>query len=330
MSVPTRPLLLLALLGPAASSVFAQVEDVGETRRMPAVLISGRFYVQPVTTDGDTLSFYTDTGGGLFVVGAEVDALGLEVVEEPQGGGEFREVMVWPEFWAEAWIPAPGTDRVPVLRGEAMPPLGEITGMLGHPWFDGRTWTFDYAAGELLYHVDAGPDATAAGTRVPLGFRTSPDGERRASFPRIRAIIDGRPLDFLLDTGATTVLTEDAVEEVGGEAPTRAISFLSTEVFRELVLAHPDWRVVSDADRTIEGMDMIRVPKVVIAGETVGPVWFVQRPDENFHEFLARFMDRPVDGALGGNVFRFFRITVDYPRAVASFDRIGGDVSGPR
>lgn len=312
----------LGLLALAASTASAQIEAVGDTREMPAVLIQDRFYVQPVTTAGDTLSFYTDTGGGLFVVGAEADALGLEIEEQAQGGGEVREFVVWPEFWAEAWIPEPGTDRVPVLRGSDMGPLGDITGLLGHAWFNGRTWTFDYGAGKLLYHPEGEIEATAGATRVPLAFRYSPDGERRPSFPRIRAFVDGMPLDFLFDTGANTVLTDDALEVIGGEAPTRAVSFISTEVFGQLVLNHPDWRVISDADRMIEGMDMIEVPEIVIAGETVGPVWFVQRPDENFHEFLARFMDRPVDGALGGNVFKFFRMTVDYPRAVASFERL--------
>lgn len=323
MRTPSLLLQTLAIVIAAASVAPAQVEEVGETREMPAELVQDRFYVRPITTRGDTLSFYTDTGGGLFVVGARADALGLEIEEEPQGGGEVREVLVWPEFWAEAWIPAPGTDRVPVMRGSGMDALGDITGLLGHPWFDGRTWTFDYENGKLLYHPGGEPETVEGGTRVPLAFRYSSEGERRPSFPRIRAILDGQPLDFLLDTGATGVLTDEALEELGGEAPTRAVSFITTEVFGQLVLNHPDWRVISDADRTVEGMDMIEIPEIVIAGETVGPVWFVQRPDENFHEFLARFMDRPVDGALGGNVFRFFRMTVDYPRAVASFERVG-------
>jgi hypothetical protein len=70
-------------------------------------------------------------------------------------------------------------------------------------------------------------------------------------------------------------------------------------------------------------MSMIEVPEVRIAGQSVGPVWFTQRPDAAFHDFMAQWMDRPVDGALGGSAFRFFRMTVDYPRARASFVRPG-------
>jgi hypothetical protein len=32
-------------------------------------------------------------------------------------------------------------------------------------------------------------------------------------------------------------------------------------------------------------------------------------------------MDRPIDGALGGSALRYLRVTVGYPRAVATFER---------
>jgi hypothetical protein len=38
---------------------------------------------------------------------------------------------------------------------------------------------------------------------------------------------------------------------------------------------------------------------------------------------MARFMDRPVDGALGGSALKYFRVVVDYPNAVAIFERDG-------
>ena len=64
---------------------------------------------------------------------------------------------------------------------------------------------------------------------------------------------------------------------------------------------------------------MIEVPYFSVAGFRIGPVWFTERPNANFHEYMSQWMDRRVDGALGGNVFRFFRVTVDYPAAVARF-----------
>jgi hypothetical protein len=67
---------------------------------------------------------------------------------------------------------------------------------------------------------------------------------------------------------------------------------------------------------------MIEVPEVRIAGHTVGPVWFTRRPDAAFHDFMARMMDKPSDGAVGGSALRHFqRVTVDWANAVAVFEK---------
>ena len=36
---------------------------------------------------------------------------------------------------------------------------------------------------------------------------------------------------------------------------------------------------------------------------------------------MSRFMDKTIEGALGGNVLRSFRLTVDYPGAAAYFEK---------
>jgi hypothetical protein len=82
---------------------------------------------------------------------------------------------------------------------------------------------------------------------------------------------------------------------------------------------HPEWLVIEEVDARVEGMRMIEVPGVQVAGVEVGPVRFTERPDANFHEFMSQFTDRRVDGALGGNVFRFFRVVLDYPASEARF-----------
>ncbi len=64
---------------------------------------------------------------------------------------------------------------------------------------------------------------------------------------------------------------------------------------------------------------MIEVPCLGIAGYTVGPVWFTQRRTRAF-EGLSTRMDRPIEGALGGSAFRYFRIAVDYLAATATFE----------
>jgi hypothetical protein len=65
---------------------------------------------------------------------------------------------------------------------------------------------------------------------------------------------------------------------------------------------------------------MIEVPHVTVAGFTVGPVWFAQKPDANFSGIMSPMMDKPVQGAFGGSGLRYFRIVLDYPKAMAWFE----------
>ena len=64
---------------------------------------------------------------------------------------------------------------------------------------------------------------------------------------------------------------------------------------------------------------MIEVPQVVIAGLRVGPVWFTQRPDRAFREWMSSMTDRPIEGALGGSAFKTTRMILDYPGGRAYF-----------
>ena len=83
---------------------------------------------------------------------------------------------------------------------------------------------------------------------------------------------------------------------------------------------NPHWRVIDKAEQST-GLPIIEVPEVTIAGYTVGPVWFTFRPDNNFHQFISGLMDHRVEGALGGSVLQYFRVTVDYPNALALFEQ---------
>jgi hypothetical protein len=193
------------------------------------------------------------------------------------------------------------------------------SGMLGQEWFSGRVWTFDYPAHRLLLHTGPAPVGDPSHT-ISLGFKAA-GGERQLDFPRIRVEIDGDTLDLLFDTGATAMLPPAALAAIADGGPAlRATSFITTTTFDRWRTRHPDWRVIPDADQ-LRGMAMIEVPRISVAGYAVGPVWFTQRPDRNFHEYMSQFMDRRIEGALGGSALQYFRVTVDYPRATALFER---------
>lgn len=133
--------------------------------------------------------------------------------------------------------------------------------------------------------------------------------------------MDGEPLDLLLDTGAHVLLSTAAAAALAdGRAAARATSFITAGVFARWHARHPEWRVLEGADSGL-GQAMIEVPALTVAGWPVGPIWFTRRADADFHDFMSRWTDRPVTGALGGNALKGFRVTLDYPGRRAAFER---------
>ena len=299
---------------------------------LPAVFYGDRIFVAPETPDGETLHLYTDTGGGLFLQELAVERLGLPVREVTRDGQTVRLAPL-PELATDTWIPPvpgegegdpsfPGVDGLLYVIPAAQTVSGVGDGMLGQAWFADRVWTFDYPSQRLYYHPSSKDLAPNPAHTVPLGFKTDEDGHRVTHFPSFEATIDGEVLPFLLDSGAMVHLTDEAHATLDdGEPETRATSFITASVFERWRRRHPDWPVIENADRTVAGEQMIRVPEVTVTGHTVGPVWFTRRPDRSFHEFMARMTDRRVEGALGGSLFHHFVMTVDYPGARAVFRR---------
>lgn len=296
-----------------AGCTASQLQSVVE---MPARFEAGRIFLDLAVRGGDTLVLYTDTGGGLFLYGHAVDRIDWDDSEGFRLG-DLALDMTFPEP-----LGTPGAS-LPIFRPDGVAD-SSYDGMLGQAWFADRIWTFDYPSQKLLLHKSA-PSLSPAIRTAYLGFRTDSTGARVLSFPRISTVVDGDTLEMLFDTGATLYPTAEALTFLGGGvAYARATSFITTDILNRWRTRNPAWRVVPDADDRVTGMAMIEVPDLWIAGFKIGPVWFVERPDANFHEFMSQWMDRRVDGALGGNVFRFFRITVDYPAAAAHFARTNG------
>jgi hypothetical protein len=308
-------LVLIAFALPAA----AQKQKIQATA-LPVKYDEHRFFVEPETESGQKVLFYTDSGGGLFIF---KDA--AEKIVPVKAAKEGFEPIEFPAFKTGFAVPAPlgNGGKVYVMeRQPNMPKIGESVGMLGQAWFAGRIWTFDYPSQKLLLWTEA-PDIfkKKSSKIVNLGFKTDEKGARALNFPRIQVEIDGEVLELLFDTGATTFLTKEAMDALkDGGKDERATSFITNATFEKWRKAHPDWRVIEAAEKGTN-QAMIEVPKVKIAGYEVGPVWFTRRADKNFHEYMSQFMDRKVEGAIGGNALWHFRITVDYPRAVAVFEK---------
>ena len=323
------PALVVVLLAVAVAPLNGQGPDgQASMTALPVRYAADRFYVTPVTTRGDTLLLYTDTGGGACMLSANaVRRLGSQT-ETMVAGTDTVSLARLPALSPAASIPlpqagAPIADRF-LVPPEAVSSQFSGDGFLGRTWFAARTWVFDYPAHALA--ILTGPAPTILGAPdhvVPLGFQTNSAGQRTMNFARIRVEVDGDSLDLLFDTGATVTLTDSALAQLGDSEPAeRGTSFIAQGVFERWHRRHPDWRVLEGGGRFGPGtMPLIRVPQVSVGGWTVGPVWFTMRPDRNFHQYMSQWMDRQVEGALGGSALKYFRVTLDYPDAVARFER---------
>lgn len=314
MNLLTMPALLLALT--ASTGAVAESAQL-----LPADFRHARIFVLPETVDGDTIEFYTDTGGGFnAITHGAAELAGLET-ETTQADGREITIAEFPQFLDGQGIP-PGKafmdGRLVVVDDKAL----DEDGFLGGRWFAGKTWRFDYLSGTLSLLENWQAPANDAHA-VKLGFQVNASGERTMHFARMAIEVDGEAIDVLLDTGANAMLTESSAPHFDVEPGTRVgTSFIIQSIFEQWANKHPDWTVVQAGD-SVRGkaFPMIRVPEVTIAGQTVGPVWFTQRPDRNFNEYMSRFMDAPVKGAVGGSAFRYFRMIVDYPGSTAYFYR---------
>ncbi len=293
-------------------------------KSLPVNFVNNLIFVTPVTVHGDTLRLYTDTGGGTEMIYPEtVDKIKFEVFYDVQDG-DSTKIVAFPPFKSEASIPLPNLfssyGQFLYVPDEHLGGNGR-DGFLGRTWFAGRVWDFDYINKNLRLVDGYTVEEITSRHIVKLGFQTDSTGMRTTHFPRIRVEVDGDTLDMLFDTGAMTTLpceidcqTRAENELVG------ATSFISESIFSKWTTAHPEWQVIHSEDFPL-GMPMIEVPTVELGGYQVGPVCFSKRPDQNFSEYMSRWMDYPIQGALGGSAFRYFRIILDYPNALAIFER---------
>jgi hypothetical protein len=321
---------LVTLIALSELTVYAQQAvpepKPGKPITIPTRYIEDRFYAVPVTQDNVTMLLFTDSAGSVTIYNDVVDKLGLkaEVLKGASDNGGDLTLAPLPAFKAEASVPTPlgsrHEGRLFVIPRRDTAVL-KRDGMLGQQWFAGRVWTFDYPAKALLWRAAGDIPKHDKKHEVPLFFRLNNSGQRSNNFARIAIEVDGETIDFVLDTGATNVLSEDALKLINdGHAAERATSFLVRSVYDSWHTKHPEWRVLENI-KSLTGATMIEVPTVSIGGYKVGPVWFTVQPDIGFQSVMGSLTDKRVSGALGGSALHYFRMTVDWPGALAVFEK---------
>ncbi len=320
----TKNAWLHVAIGLLTVAPVALGEEEVRTIVIPTVFDEGRFIVTPITIDDDTIRLIADTAGGTVMFQESVDRLKLKsmtVASDPK----LRVKM--PPLLKESWIPGSleveGTLIVATkIKQRRMANLAtDLDGMLGQSWFAGKVWVFDYPAQKLMVYRQRVLQIPPAAKKLEIGFLRDENGVRQINFPRITVSIGGKSHDMLLETGATAFISVEARRELGDpRSGRRATCFIVQSVFETWRQQHPDWQVVENADIETSGSKkgpMIEVKSMKVAGFEVGPVWFMVRPDPNYHDFTSQWTDKRVDGSVGGNALRDLRVMLDYLKATA-------------
>jgi hypothetical protein len=297
--------------------------------RLPDDFDDNRIYLK-IQAGTESFRFYTDSGGGLypFVYADIAKKLGMKI-EETVAEGDFKfGYSTFPDSIAKQQIPVSkiwkGKVRVFTFDSEGKDEASESRFFLGDGFFGAtlfadRIWKFDYPKKEL--RVCKTLPVLKGFSKIPMHFKV--DKHRRTSHqPRIEIEVAGTKIPVLFDTGATSMYSKEAVDSLQLKKPFTASSFIRVSVAERWRKQNPTWKVFKAGERFAGGGDLIEVPEVKIGGVAVGPVWFATRKDEIYDHYSTAIMDARIDGAVGGNLFRYFEMVADYRKATLALKRV--------
>jgi hypothetical protein len=126
--------------------------------------------------------------------------------------------------------------------------------------------------------------------------------------------IGGERVTMLLDTGADVAIDARVRDRFDDAAATRSLPLISRALFERLHARHRDWTVLDGAGRMAEtkrAVTLLRVPEFQLGAHRGPPTWFAVREDPATYAFLTRAFNTPVEGDLGGEALRQWRVTID-------------------
>ncbi len=295
-------MLLLWVTGlvPVIATANLTAAEPGDPNKItvPLIIENGRPHVQVTFAGPDasprTARFLVDTGGGAFIIPESVAAAsGLGWGETFRSEGrQFARPDSIPDARLETFALPLVTDRVLIAIGG---PQGEEdpVGLLPGHILAKHHVILDFP-GQTLTLATPG-SVRPQGEPMPMPV-SSPMG-----FPRTEIEVGGEIYGMLLDTGPPTTI-------------------ISQVVLDKWHQDHPDWQRYEGAWG--EGKALARaggqvLETMVIENIQWGPqeiksLTVASQREGVFEEWISPMMTAPVVGALGSNVFRHFRIELDY------------------
>ena len=259
------------------------------------------------STGEPALTLRLDTGGYDLVSGAVARRLHLKEGTVHLAGGD-RSTFELPQpsaLSADLLLQA----RSGALESTFVEP---VDGTLGLGRFAAQPLTIDFPHKTVtLGEADPGGDRVTM--TAGLGPRAIP-GIAPTGFALVPVTIDGERVMMLLDTGADVAIDAADRSRFDDAAATRSLPLIPKALFDRLHARHADWAVLSGAAHMAEAkgpVTLLRVPVFHIGSHRGPPTWFAVREDAETYATLTRMFGTNVDGDLGGEAFRAWRITID-------------------
>lgn len=285
---------------------------------LPSEFINDRILLTPELPDGTQLQFFTDTGGGPNIIDKALHAKYQWPTIELKADDKVVTLSQMPPFNTGKGIPQGGLNNF--MKGHLFlaekDKLNSYDGFLGGRWHAEKVISFNYPQQQISILKKLSPSTVKTFNKTPLGFQKNQQGQYTTAFPSIDIKVGERIIPTLFDTGASAQLSDSAKSILKTDAQLVGTSFISATIFDNWKKENPEWEFIEKADLSLN-QDMIKVPKLTLAGKEIGPVWFTRRPDPNFHQFMSSMMDRKVEGAIGGSALKYVHVIVDYPNEVA-------------
>ncbi|OJJ23043.1 hypothetical protein BKI52_01440 [marine bacterium AO1-C] len=293
-----------------------------QQQKLPGINFDNhRIFLAISGQQGQTIKFYTDTGGGRIMAQSAVQKMGIEPDTSFVQQGKTVQIVNLAPYFQKQGLPSPVASQMAVVDFS-----GESEGLLGASWFANKVWNFDYLNKTLSIVQKLEWPKVMTKHQINLGFQKDKNGQKTTHFPRIPIVIEGDTLQVLLDTGAMANLSNQAQKKLNHKVI--GASFIVRSIFNQWRQKHPEWLVIEKGNtifhkgKKMLEEDLIQVPKVTIGGYEVGPVWFASRRDQNFSQWMSQWMDQKIVGAIGGSGFQYFQtIIVDYNQERAYFKK---------
>ncbi|TMO86606.1 hypothetical protein [Pseudoalteromonas spongiae] len=287
-------------------------------KELPAKFDNQLIYLTPTLDSGEKITFFTDTGGGFNAIAQDFHTKYKWPTITEKGGDETLLLTPMPNYKLNKGIPLGGLNNF--MKGNLFlvnrEEIDGKDGFLGGRWHAEKVIGFNYLNRTMAVYTEIQSLNIKSFTKIELGFQKDSSGNYTTAFPSIEITVDNEIIPMLFDTGATAHLSNNAQKTLNTNAKKIGTSFISASTFERWRQSNPQWPVIESGD-LFAGDSMIQVPKVSIAGKTIGPVWFTRRQDHNFHSYMSSMMDRKIDGAIGGSLLKYLHVIVDYPNEVA-------------